>query len=108
MLKNTDQELLEYCYSLEHRLSSINLSNSQTVVPRLLEISKTLSGGSQGKENIYNTIPSRYLPFVRVNICSVHAIVGKTARILAQTETAPAVAATVLSVIVFFTVTYFQ
>lgn len=78
------------------------------MVPRLLEISKTLSGGSQGKENIYNTIPSRYLPFVRVNICSVHAIVGKTARILAQTETAPAVAATVLSVIVFFTVTYFQ
>lgn len=72
------------------------------VVPRLLEISKTLSGGSQGKENIYNTIPSRYLPFVRVNICSVHVIVGETAHILAQRETVPAVAATVLSVIALF------
>lgn len=89
-------------------MSSISLSNSQTAVPRLLGICKSLSGGPQGKNIYIKQYQDVVCLFWCVNIGSDHAIPGKTAGILTQKEAVPAVASTVLVVIVFFTVMYLQ
>lgn len=56
MLHSTDyQQLTNYSHSSKYRWSSINLSNSQSVVPGILGISKTFLGGPQVK-NIFVAI----------------------------------------------------